>query len=525
MSEATPVTRVTYATLTPDNEPLNEAYEAGIEVARGWLGAEIWAPTELGGRPAAGSEPTDVLSPADPAVVVARVHESSPEAVQAAIAAAKAAAPGWAATPWQDRVALMRRVADLISDQAAPLAALMTMEVAKNRLEALGDVEEAAVFFRYYADQMEHHDGFVQPMDRLSDAEETRSVMRPHGVWGVISPFNFPMALAAGPAAAALVAGNTVVIKPSVQGSHVAWKLYEALLAAGLPDGVVQLVPGGDEAGRAVVASDDVDGLTFTGSYDAGMAIIAARQQGYPRPVIAEMGGKNAAIVSAEADLDTAAQGVARSAFGFSGQKCSACSRVYVERSVYPEFLERLTEKAGAVVIGDPLDRDTFVGPVVDADAVARFADAVEHARSAGRIAAGGEVLAGTEGYPGSYVTPTVAADLPLDDRLFREELFVPFVAVSPVEDLATAMREANGTVFGLTAGFFSTDDAEVDWFLREIEAGVVYVNRPAGATTGAWPGVQPFGGWKGSGSSGKAGGGLYYVAQFMREQSQSVVG
>lgn len=513
--------RVTYATLTADNEELHAAYEAGVEKARAWLGEEISAPGDPNPGPA-----VDVLSPADPAVIIARVRAASPESVESAMAQARGAAREWAATPWQQRVEIARRAGDMISEASNELAALMTMEVGKNRLEALGDVEESAVFFRYYADQMADNEGFDRPMDQLSATETTRSVLRPHGVWAVISPFNFPMALAAGPAAAALIAGNTVVIKPSVQGTHTAWRLYQIMIEAGFPAQAVQFLPGGDEVGKAVAGHREVDGLTFTGSYAAGMSILRETQHGaYPRPVIAEMGGKNPTIISASADLDVAAEGVFRSAFGFSGQKCSACSRVYVEASVHDEFLEKLAQRAAAVRPADPLHRDTFVGPVIDSDAVRRYAEAVEHARSAGRIVAGGEVLQGQEGYPGTYVAPTVVADLPLEDPLFSDELFLPFVAVAPVDSLEQAASLANDSVFGLTAGFFSGSQDEIDWFLDTIQAGVVYVNRRAGATTGAWPGVQPFGGWKGSGSSGKAGGGYYYVAQFMREQSRTVVG
>lgn len=237
------------------------------------------------------------------------------------------------------------------------------------------------------------------------------------------------------------------------------------------------------------------------------------------------MGGKNPTIVSRKADLGLAAAGIVRSAFGFSGQKCSACSRVYVERDLYEPLLEALTERATALVVGDPTERSVFVGPVIDDAAVKRFENAVAHARQRGRVVTGGEVIGkSTSGAAGHYVAPTVVADLPVDDDLFRDELFVPFVAVAPVDSIDEALTLANDTELGLTAGFFSADDAEVDEFLDRIEAGVVYVNRAAGATTGAWPGVQPFGGWKGSGTSGKAGGGLYYVQQFMREQSRTVV-
>jgi 1-pyrroline-5-carboxylate dehydrogenase len=245
----------------------------------------------------------------------------------------------------------------------------------------------------------------------------------------------------------------------------------------------------------------------------------------YPRPVVCEMGGKNPAIVMAQADLDQAALGVARSAFGLSGQKCSACSRVYVQREVFDDFVAKLAEQAGKLQVGQATERSVYVGPVIDAAAVKRFQDAVAHASEHGTVVTGGQVLTGLDGRPdGYYLAPTVVTGLPVGDRILRDELFVPLVAVVPIDSLQEGMDLANDTDLGLTAGFFSADQAEIDTFLAGIEAGVVYVNRSAGATTGAWPGVQPFGGWKGSGSSGKAGGGLYYVQQFMREQSQTVV-
>ena len=238
------------------------------------------------------------------------------------------------------------------------------------------------------------------------------------------------------------------------------------------------------------------------------------------------MGGKNPAIVSALADLDVAAAGVARSAFGLSGQKCSACSRVYVQRAVY-RAVRGEARRAGRVAGRSATrpSRDAFLGPVINAESVARFERAVEHARTHGEVVAGGAVLRGAGELPdGYYLAPTVVTGLPADDWIFRDELFVPLVAVAPYDTLDEALALANDTDLGLTAGFFSADQAEIDEFLDEIQAGVVYVNRAAGATTGAWPGVQPFGGWKGSGTGGKAGGGLYYVQQYLREQSRTVV-
>ena len=246
---------------------------------------------------------------------------------------------------------------------------------------------------------------------------------------------------------------------------------------------------------------------------------------GYPKPVICEMGGKNPAIVSALADLDVAADGVARSAFGLSGQKCSACSRVYAQQDVLDQFVAKLAERAGSLVVGDPTSRDTFVGPVISAESVARFERAVEHARKHGDVVTGGSVLRHAGALPdGYYLAPTVVTGLAADDWIFRDELFVPLVAVAPYGTLDEGLALANATDLGLTAGFFSADPGEIDSFLDRIQAGVVYVNRAAGATTGAWPGVQPFGGWKGSGSGGKAGGGPYYVQQYLREQSRTVV-
>jgi 1-pyrroline-5-carboxylate dehydrogenase len=333
------------------------------------------------------------------------------------------------------------------------------------------------------------------------------------------------MALAAGPAGAALAAGNTVILKPSPQGSFTAAKLYQCFRDAGLDPDVFHLLPGGDDVGAALVAHPGVSGLTFTGSYAVGMSIYRQFAGAYPKPVICEMGGKNPAIVSDRADLDVAADGVARSAFGLSGQKCSACSRVYAHRDVLDAFTAKLAERAASLVVGDPTSREAFLGPVISAESVERFERAVEHARSAGEVVAGGSVLRGTGAFPdGYYLAPTVVTGLAADDWILRDELFVPLVAVAPYDTLDEALALANATDLGLTAGFFSADPGEVDRFLDEIQAGVVYVNRAAGATTGAWPGVQPFGGWKGSGTGGKAGGGLYYVQQYLREQSRTVV-
>jgi 1-pyrroline-5-carboxylate dehydrogenase len=236
------------------------------------------------------------------------------------------------------------------------------------------------------------------------------------------------------------------------------------------------------------------------------------------------MGGKNPAVVSRTADLEEAADGIVRSAFGFGGQKCSANSRVYVEKTVHDELVRLLVQKTEAITIGDPLLRENWLGPIVDEKAVDRHQQAVAEAHRDGHVFVGGERLTDRGMDRGYYVEPTVVGNLPPDHRLFRDELFAPFTAVHAVDSFDDGIRLANDSVYGLTAGVYSEDPGEVNRFLNTIEAGVLYVNRRAGATTGAWPGVQAFGGWKGSGSTGKAGLSMYYVAQFLREQSHTVV-
>jgi 1-pyrroline-5-carboxylate dehydrogenase len=237
------------------------------------------------------------------------------------------------------------------------------------------------------------------------------------------------------------------------------------------------------------------------------------------------MGGKNPVIVTRSANLNVAAEGVARAAFGFSGQKCSATSRVYVEDDVYDEFVDKLVSRSAAIKVGVPTESDVFVGPVIDEKAVKRFREAVaETESSGGQVLAGGHVIEEGDLARGYYVEPTVVT-APHDSWIWHKELFVPFVSVTKVEDLDEGLRLANDTPFGITAGLFSGDEEEIERWFDEIEAGVTYVNRAAGATTGAWPNIQSFGGWKGSGTSGAGGGGPWYLRQYLREQSRTRVG
>ncbi len=524
-TEVRPRIKITYATLRNDNEELHALYERGVEESRAGLGAHHR--NYVDGRWVDGSAGVfEARSPIDRDMLIGTFAKGDRSDVRAAMAAARRAAPGWRHTPWQGRLAVLKKAAELISERQMRYGADMAFECGKNRLEALGEVEEAADLIRFYSRTMEDNNGYDHAMDNLGDAAvHTRSILRPHGVFGVISPFNFPMALAAGPSSGALMAGNTVVFKPASATPLSAVNLVHAYEDAGLPPGVMNLVMGpGDTVGDEIQSNPGIDGIVFTGSYEVGFKLFKTFSTSWPRPCIVEMGGKNPAIVSRKADLEEAAEGILRSAFGFGGQKCSANSRVYVEKPVHNELIRMLVEKTEKLTVGDPIKRENWLGPIIDQKAVDRHQGAVSEARRDGKVYIGGEHLSDGALSRGFYVEPTVVGDLPASHRLFQDELFAPFTAVQAVDSLDEALRLANGSTYGLTAGVYSEDQAEVDRFLDEIEAGVLYVNRRAGATTGAWPGVQAFGGWKGSGSTGKSGLSMYYVAQFMREQSHTVV-
>lgn len=517
--------KVTYINLTADNEELHAKLDAAIERVRGVLG--VRTPLVIGGGQRFTDQTIDSTSPNDTRVVVSRAASASAADVQDAVAAAKAAAPAWRRRPWQERVAFIDRAAAIVRENVHELAVWLMLEMGKSRIEAVGEIEEVADLYTYYAEQMRANDGFVKPMAKLSPADTNTSVLRPFGVWVVISPWNFPYALLGAPAAAALVAGNTVVLKPSSETPTAGFKILEAFEKAGLPPGVVNLITGsGRVAGDALALHPDVGGLTFTGSYEVGFDRLYKRFSAeYPKPCIVEMGGKNPAIVMDTADLDRAVPGVYRSAFGMGGQKCSACSRVYVHEAVADAFLARLQKMAEETRIGDPLARTTFLGPVGTRGGYEDYQRFCAQGRADGRVVTGGRTLTDGAFAHGIFVQPTILTELPAGHPLVREELFLPIVYVERVKSLDEALDKANDTKLGLTAGFFSGKSAEVDEFLDRIEAGVVYVNRATGATTGAWPGVQPFGGWKGSGSTGKNIGGLYTVQCYLREQSRTITG
>jgi 1-pyrroline-5-carboxylate dehydrogenase len=518
--------KITYVTLTADNQELHAQFDAAIAQVRAGLPSVRTCPLLIGGSARATSETTESRNPADTRVVLARVASGNASDVTDAVAAAKAAFPAWRRRPWQERAEILGRASQGIRERRFELGAWLILEMGKNRIEALGEIEEAADLIDYYVAEMRANNGYVRPMGHLAPTDSNTSVLRPYGVWAVIAPWNFPYALFAAPIAAALLTGNTVVGKPSSETPLSGVLVAEIFHQAGLPPGTLNLLTGsGRNIGTPLIEHPDVAGVTFTGSYEVGYHQLYQRfGRPYPKPCIVEMGGKNPALVMDSADLDRAALGVFRSAFGMNGHKCSACSRVYVHEAVMGPFLEKLEKLTAEARIGDPLDRHTFLGPLATRASYEDYQRFVDQARGAGKVRSGGAVLSDGPLAHGYFVRPTIVTGLPREHDLIKKELFVPLVAVEPVSSLDEALALANDTPFGLTAGFFGRKQEEIDAFLERIEAGVVYVNRAAGATTGAWPGVQPFGGWKGSGSTGKNIGGLYTLPCYLREQSRTLV-
>jgi len=507
-----------------DDENMHREYERGLKAAVRELGKSH--PLHIGDEEILAEPEFEVRAPFDTSVLIGKFQTASPALIRSAIATAKRAFPAWKETGWKQRVKILRKAATLLEREKYTLAALITYEAGKTRAEAVAEVSEAIDMIRYHAAVYVRNRGYVAPMESEPPETVCRSVMRPYGTWTVISPFNFPLSLATGMASGALLCGNTVVLKPTSEAPFSCLKLYEALVAAGVPSGALHYLTGpGGAFGEVITAHPDVDGIAFTGSRDAGIWLQRSfsERQPYPKPVIAEMGSKNPVIVTANADLDKAAEGVMRSAFGYSGQKCSAASRVYVHQAVFESFVRLLAIKTAALVTGDPRGRETYMGPVIDHAAKARFREIVARVlRDGGEIVTGGSEPAGSEFSHGYFVEPTIVTGLPRGHPLLKRELFVPLLIIEPCASLEEALSEANDTDFGLTAGIFSEDPQEVDYFFDVIQSGVAYANRRGGATTGAWPGMQPFGGWKASGSTGKGVGGPWYLLSYMREQAQT---
>jgi 1-pyrroline-5-carboxylate dehydrogenase len=509
--------RVTYTNTGGDLSGIHNYFDTELPKYKTGLGRRFAC--RIGGTDYWDGELYDVRSPLDKRILLGTFLEPSDKTIAAAVTAAKEASKLWSHFTWQIRTKIMRDVAKAIARRKYEFAMAAVYEAGKTRIEAIGEAEEAVDLINYYCSQIEDRDGYVAPRVNSSNLETAQVRLRPFGTFAVIAPFNYPIALVANMAGAALVAGNSVVLKASPAAGLTASLFMEAVEEAGLPTGTVNLLFG-HKAGQKLLDNNDIDGVAFTGSNQTGMSILRKFALGpFMRPVIGELGGKNYAYVTSSADLSAAVEGVAKSAFAFQGQKCSACSVVFVHSSVYEDFLTSLKDRAQQFKIGNTEDKSVHIGPLINKAAVIRYLDAVKHAEATGRLLYGGSILENNDLEFGNFVLPTIVADLPEDDLLHKTELFAPIVTVRKYDDLAAAIIEGNSTKFGLTAGIYSRDISEITFFENTVEAGVIYINRSTGATTGAWPGIQSFCGWKGSGLTGKGGLGPHYLPQFMREQ------
>ncbi len=508
------------AVLNNSTDEFHRRFDGAIDLVKKDFGKKY--PMIIGGKEVYSDNQFQVRSPADTRIVIANFSLATKEDALYAIESAKDAFSRWSQVSYQKRVEIFRECADIFSSNKFQLAAIMTFENGKSRLEAMGDIDEAIDFLRFYADQLELNQGFSKETKSASPNEKTRSVLKPYGVWGIISPFNFPSAIAIGMTTGALITGNSAVLKPSSDTPLSAFKFVEVIYHKLTPAALNFVTGAGNVVGKTILESPLVDGIAFTGSKEVGMSGFQAFVEKKPRPFISEMGGKNPAIITASADLEKAAEGVLRASFGYSGQKCSACSRVYVQKNIANQFMEKLVSKVKSIKIGYPWQKDIFLGPVINEAAVKKFQKSSEIAKKDGKIVFGGSVLKESDYQHGYFVEPTIVTDLPQEHELIREELFLPFVCVSQFDSFDEAIKMASKTNYGLTAGIFSKDQKEIEIFFEKIEAGVTYANRAASATTGAMVGAQPFVGWKESGISGKGAGGAYYLLQFMREQTQT---
>jgi 1-pyrroline-5-carboxylate dehydrogenase len=501
----------------------HDRYEKALEQVRSEFGRTYTM--VIGGSEITTSTTIKHTSPIDTRIVLGHMPIGGARHVRKAIAAAREAFERWGRIDYRERVHLCRVAADIVAERKFELAAWVSYENGKNRYEAIADIDEAIDFLRYYSEEMERNNGFETLMNSAQSNEKSKSIMKPYGIWGVIAPFNFPAAIFVGMSTGAIITGNTVVAKPSSNTPIIAWKFAEIFKQAGLPDGVFNLVIGlGSKIGNALVSNKDVAGIVFTGSRDTGFTMAEEFSKTRIKPLIAELGGKNPVIVTETADISNAVDGVLKATFGYSGQKCSACSRVYIHKKVRDEFLRRLVEKTKNLPIGNPLDSNTFVGPLANEDAYRKYQKYIRAAEKDGKVLVGGSIKRDDDLKYGYYVEPTIIVGLPKKHRLFREEMFVPILCAADYEKFDDAIHLANYTEYGLTAGIFTRKEEEVKKFVDRIEAGVVYVNRQASATTGAMVGCQPFGGWKESGTRGKGTGGPHYLTEFMREQSQTIV-
>ncbi|MDJ0923884.1 MAG: L-glutamate gamma-semialdehyde dehydrogenase [Acidimicrobiia bacterium] len=492
------------------NEPYSDfstegpsaAYREALATVASKLGGHV--PLVIDGKPVATDDRIISIDPAQPDVVVGTTGSASPAEAQLAIDAAKNAFWDWSRLPAEKRAEFVHRIGDLMAERKFELSAWMTREAGKNWVEAEADVAEAIDFCRFYAHQAVR---LAQPLPVVDyPGESNESFLIPIGVGVVIPPWNFPLAILVGMCAGPVAAGNTVVLKPAsntpVLGAH----FMDIVVEAGLPDGVINFLPGpGSEVGDFLVDHADTRFINFTGSKEVGLRIAtraAAVQPGQPwlKRAFMEMGGKDGLIVDETADLDLAADAIVKSAYGYQGQKCSACSRAIVIASVHDEVLERVVAKASALEVGPGAD-NLPVGPVISAAQHRSILEEIERGRAEATLVVGGGTIDQDGGY---YIEPTVFAGVLPDHRLAQHEIFGPVLSFIEVPNFDDALEIANGTEYGLTGGLISSDPERIAQAKREFHVGNLYINRKI---TGALVGVQPFGGFKMSGSNAKAGG------------------
>jgi 1-pyrroline-5-carboxylate dehydrogenase len=484
------------------------AMEAALADVEAMLGREY--DIVIGGKRLKTDGKIISVNPASPAQVVGIHQRAEASLAEEAVAAALAAFPAWSRKPAAERASLLFRAADLIRQRKFEFCAWLVFEVGKNWAEADADVGETIDFLEFYGREALRLDAALPPIQFPGERNQLRYI--PLGVGAVIPPWNFPFAIMAGMTAAAIVCGNTVILKPSVDAPTIAARFLTLLEEAGLPDGVVNLCQGeGPGFGSAIVAHPQTRFIAFTGSKAVGLEIheSAARTQPgqkFIKRTILEMGGKDAIIVEADADLDAAIEGVVASAFGFNGQKCSACSRAIIDTTIYDTFCERLQERISQIKTGDPV-KNFYTGPVISEKAYKKVLGYIEIGKTEGRLLAGGEAVETPEG--GFYIQPTVFADVSPIARIAQEEIFGPVLAVIRSESFDEALAIANGTEYGLTGSVYSSSREKLDRAREEFHVGNLYFNRKS---TGAMVGAHPFGGFNMSGTDSKAGGPGYLL-------------
>lgn len=492
-------------------KPNQQAFRQALADVREQFGREC--PLVIDGKSTTTRKQLTSVNPSRRSETVGLAASASPEQARQAIDAARRTARNWARTPAETRAEYLELAAAEMRSRRFELAAWMVYESGKPWVEADADVAEAIDFCMFYALQMRD---LAIPVQCDFPGEENSFSYRPRGVAVVIAPWNFPLAILTGMTAAALVAGNTVVMKPAEQSPVIASMLMDVFREVGLPDGVLNYLPGvGEEVGPVLVGSPDVDLIAFTGSRNVGLSInkLAADTdpaQSSVKRVIAEMGGKNAVIVDGDADLDEAVQAVVHSAFGYAGQKCSACSRVIVHAACHDPFLDRLSSAVESLTVGPAEEPGVDLGPVIDADALQRVHDYIAIGRDECRTVVARDV--GPLAECGFFVGPHVFADVDPQSRLAQHEIFGPVLAVIPARDLDQAIAIANGTPYALTGGIFSRSPRNIARARQELQVGNLYINR---GITGALVNRHPFGGYRMSGIGSKAGG-RDYLLQFL---------